>query len=137
MSYDDGGVKAATEQLYSEHRSLDALLAKIRHTTDREALTGQLDDLHSQLRTHFQHEEHPGGLYERIGALSDFGEIEVRKLVDEHYRMLSAVRGMVTRLRHDDEPVDVFQAEIATLVAWIEDHEVSEHRLADLARDRS
>ncbi len=137
MTYDDGSVKAATNQLYDEHRSLDALLRTIRHTTDRVKLTEQLDELHGHLKAHFEHEEHPGGLYERIGALSDFGEIEVRKLVDEHYRMLSSVRGMVTRLRHDDEPLDVFQAEIAKLVAWIEDHEVSEHRLAELARDRS
>lgn len=137
MTYDDGSVKSATNQLYDEHRSIDALLRNLRHTTDREKLTGLLDDLHSHLQTHFEHEEHPGGLYERIGALSDFGEIEVRKLVDEHFRMLSSVRGMVTRLRFDDEPLEVFQQEIVKLIAWIEDHEVSEHRLAELARDRS
>jgi hemerythrin len=137
MTYDDGSVKSATNQLYAEHRSIDALLRSLRRSEDRDELTELLDELHGQLQTHFEHEEHPGGLYERIGALSDFGEIEVRKLVDEHFRMLGSVRGMVTRLRHDDEPVAIFQAEIAKLISWIEDHEVSEHRLAELARDRS
>ena len=133
MTYDDGTIQAAATELYDEHRSLDALLRTLAHTTERNKLGGLLDGLHAQLYTHIQHEELPGGLYARLGALGETNEAEVRTLVDEHFRMLSAVRGMAVRVKHDDEPLAVFQAEIARLITWIEDHETREHRLAKAA----
>ncbi len=133
MSYDDGTIQAAATELYDEHRTIDALLRRLGYATARHELVELLDTLHGALHGHFAHEEYPGGLYQRLGALGEQNQAEVRKLVDEHFRMLAAVRGMSTRVKHDDEPLDVFQAEIAKLVTWLEDHETREHRLAKSA----
>jgi hypothetical protein len=133
MSYDDGTIHAAANQLYDEHRGIAALLRSLGRAKERDALASLLTELHSTLRGHFAHEEHPGGLYERLGALGSDSQAAVRGLVDDHFKMLCAVRGMATRVEHDDEPLEVFQAEIAKLLAWIEDHEVREHTLAKRA----
>jgi hypothetical protein len=133
MSHDDGSIHAAANELYDEHRGLAALLRRLGRAGDRATLAAGLDELHAALRAHFAHEEHPGGLYERLGALGPEHQAAVRGLVGDHFEMLCAVRGMATRVRHDDEPVAVFLAEITKLMTWIEDHEVREHTLAKAA----
>jgi len=135
---DAAAVAEAEASLREEHRQMADLLNRICGETGLPALRTLLDELHTTLKEHYAHEEYPGGLYDSMGALSrEFRDI-VRQLVDEHYRMLSAVSGLSRRARDsgEQEPKDLIQ-EAHQIVASLRLHESREHELAAAALRRA
>ena len=120
-----------TPELHDEHRTLAGLLGRVRDTEDLLTLTPLLDELHPLLQLHFAHEEYPGGLYDRLGTRSFRFRTQVRRLVDEHFRMLSLVRGLAVRARspRPGEAAEILE-EAHRLVEWLSDHEAREHAMA-------
>jgi len=135
---DAAAVAEAEASLREEHRQMEDLLNRISGETGLPALRNLLDELHTTLKQHYAHEEYPGGLYDSMGALSpEFSDI-VRQLVDEHYRMISAVRGLSRRVRDAGEqaPKELIQ-EAHQIVASLNAHESREHDLAAAAVRRA
>jgi len=129
-------VEAAEAELHDEHRALRDMVGRVQAAEDVITLAPLLDELHPLLQLHFAHEEYPGGLYDRLGTQAPQFRHDVRQLVDEHFRMLSMIRGLAVRARTpgDDEPAEILD-EARRLVAWLADHERREHAMARAARE--
>ena len=123
--------KAHTD-LVDEHRALRGLLGRLRELQDPAGLAALLDELHGKLKTHIEHEEFPGGLYESMGALGPRHAHEVRQLVDQHFQFLAKVRSLADEVRGARAPVDErILKDAVGLVEQIHAHEAVETRLAE------
>jgi hypothetical protein len=130
-SQHDNPLTRARAELEEEHRGLRGLVGQLREAADPTAAAAILDELHGKLKAHFEHEEFPGGLYASMGALGPRHAEEIRDLVDQHFLLLAAVRGLADQARR--APADATPEILHDAVA-ISDrlrvHEDKEHRLA-------
>ena len=129
-------IQAAEKELDDEHRILIELVDRLKEVGEVGDLATILDELHPALHEHFQKEEHPGGLYHRIGACSERYRDLVRELVDDHYRILSKVRALSARSK-DAAPADAdgLITESRKLVGWLKAHGARERDMAEVARE--
>jgi hypothetical protein len=132
MSKDDSTtaspVRRAILELKDEHAQIMGVVDQVANVSDAEALGPLLEKLHGLLKSHFAHEEYPDGLYATMGACTAEYRSDLRKLVDEHFGLLSTVRGMSERARlgHTEGLVE----EAGDLAQRLRDHETHEHALA-------
>ena len=130
----DRRVADAQAELAEEHAALHALVERVRGCSDAQALAGLLDELHRRLFVHFGHEEYPGGLYDRMGVISASYRDRVRALADDHFRLLSEIRGLARQAKSGGDGV---VAEAQRLAGVLREHEDREQALADAARHGS
>lgn len=125
-------VAKVREELSAEHTTVRALVGKLRepHGTPHDKFA-VLEDLHGTLAKHFAHEEHPGGFYETMGACTAEHAEDLRVLVDQHFRILSAAQSLKERAREGLAPSQDFDADLTVLVETIAGHERREHELTD------
>lgn len=115
----------AAVALGREHAELKGLWGRLKTAKNPQALLPVLDELHPRLREHFEHEELPGGLYDTLGARS----AEVRDLVDDHFVLLSAVRGLCAEARSPAAGQRLLK-EAAAVAERLRSHEQKELQLA-------
>ena len=128
----DGPIARARAALDEEHRRLGDLVGRLREVRDPAALAGLLDELHAALKAHFEHEEFPGGLYQSMGALGPRHAELVRDLVDQHFLLLAAVRGLADQARRAGPPTSpALLPDAVALADQLRAHEADENRLAE------
>ena len=125
----EDAVRQAAQELREEHAQIMALVKTIEEGKDVAAISGQLETLHEVLLKHFAHEEYPKGLYDVMGACTAEHRDELRVLVDQHFSILSNLRGLVERSRGDAAPETVL-TEARALAESLREHETLEHKLA-------
>jgi hypothetical protein len=124
-------VEQAVASLHGEHQHIDELVRRIRESDSSETITGLLEELHDALKKHFAHEEYPGGLYHSLGACTAEHRRDLRVLVDQHFNLLSATRGLLERARlGGPEQRQEIVKEADQLAARLREHETHEHELA-------
>ena len=109
-----------------------ALVERLHEFGSTVGLVPLLEELHTLLIRHFSREQFPGGLYECMGAYGSRHHDELKVLVRDHCEILSAVGGLLGRMRAADpreEPA--LLAALADVLARLHDHEHREHALAD------
>lgn len=121
------GVRAAAEELRQEHREIEDLLWRLERATEANDVVDVLELLVPRLKDHFAKEEYPGGLYDRLGATRHARADELRSLVDDHFRMLSAIRSV--QLANDEQHREQTLAFARELLSWLADHERRERDL--------
>ena len=89
------------------------------------------------LHRHFQAEEYPGGLYDRLGATSPRFRDDVRELVDDHFRILGTLRGLSSRLRAGDGDLETILRQRGRIATRLAEHEKREHDMALAARQQA
>lgn len=124
-------VAKVRDELSAEHANVRSLVGKLRepHGAPRDVLS-VLEELHTTLAAHFAHEEHPGGFYETMGACTAEHAEDLRVLVDQHFRILSAAQSLKERAREGLSPSQDFDADLGVLVETIAGHERREHELS-------
>ena len=128
----DSSLARAHAALEEEHRGLRGLIGRLREVQDTAALIALLDDLHGKLKSHFEREEFPGGLYESMGALGPQHADQVRELVDQHFRFMSLLRSLAAEARRATAASAApLLRDAAALAERLHTHEVAEHRLAN------
>jgi hemerythrin len=124
-------VAKVRDELTSEHAAVRALVERLRQPrATPEAAYGLLEELHGTLKSHFAHEEYPGGFYETMGACTAEHAEDLRVLVDQHYLILSAANSLKERARGATSPNEAFDRELRALTELIAGHERHEHKLA-------
>jgi malate synthase len=127
----------AQEELREDHRRLHVLVDRLRAAEDLDALATVLGELHTALTGHFNAEEKPGGLYDALGVCAPEFRDQLSELVDDHYRIASALRDMRDRARQDlGSPHDSLLGEAARLAQFLGEHEKREHAMVDAAMAR-
>ncbi|GAB4222489.1 MAG: hypothetical protein Kow0062_20120 [Acidobacteriota bacterium] len=129
MSQSDA-VRQALYQLKDEHRTImESVRAVLEAAASPEGtdIVPLLESLHGTLARHFAHEEYPEGLYDRMGACTADHRDELRELVDEHFRLLSMLRGMIERARLGER--ERLADEARAFAEQLRDHETKEHAL--------
>jgi hypothetical protein len=128
----DDSLARAQAALEEEHRALRNLVGRLREVADATALVPLLEELHGALKEHFEHEEFPGGLYQSMGALGPRYAAQVRDLVDQHFLLLAAVRGLADQARRASPPASpALLRDAAALAEQLRTHEADENRLAE------
>jgi hemerythrin HHE cation binding domain-containing protein len=94
---------ASLEIVAGEHHRLENLLARLRETlrtqqSNTAEIAGSLGELESLLVAHFENEE-DGGYFDHIIAAKPNLKSRVDALIEQHVRMLGAVRHMQSRVR--------------------------------------
>lgn len=119
-------------ELATEHANVRALVGKLRepHATPHDTFA-TLDELHATLAKHFAHEELPGGFYETMGVCTPDHAEDLRVLVDQHFRIISAAQSLKERARDGREASQAFDGDLTMLVETIAGHERREHELSD------
>lgn len=130
------------EQVYAEleqeHRELMALVERIRRIRGTIGLVPLLEELHTLLIRHFSREQFPGGLYECMGAYGSHHHEELKVLVRDHCNILSAVRGLLERMRAADPRDEKARLDaLGDVLDQLHDHEHREHALADKLMEES
>lgn len=119
------------KDLGDEHTRLLSLLGRIKGTRSVVALLPMLEELHGSLLSHFARETYPGGFYESLGICQPEYRDDLRVLVDEHFRMLSSLRGLIERARLDGaEGNPEIVQEVSMVANMLHSHERKEHDLA-------
>jgi hypothetical protein len=127
----------AHEELREDHRRIHALVDRLRAAEDLGALATVLEELHTALTAHFNAEEKPGGLYDAFGVCAPEFRGQLSGLVDDHFRIASALRDMRDRARHDlGSPHDSLLGEAVRLAQFLAEHEKREHAMVDAAMAR-
>lgn len=125
-------LELAHSQLSDEHRTIMALVGRLKRNAHDAELEPLLEELHKNLVNHFAHEQFPGGLYESMGAYGSAYHNDLRVLIGEHCTILSAVRGLLEKVRLCGARTQPgLHEDVADVVAWLEAHEHKEHKLAD------
>lgn len=124
-------LEASITELENEHHTISALLGRLGDARDAGTLTAALHDLRRLLADHFAHEEQPGGLYDRLGVVSEQYRDRVRTLVDDHFKILSTVRTL-EKQAGENKPEIVEAAR--GLQALLAHHESREHEMVNLAK---
>lgn len=124
-------LETSIAELESEHHTISALLGRLGEARDTGTLAAALHDLRRLLADHFAHEERPGGLYDRMGVVSEQYRDRVRTLVDDHFKILASVRTLEKQASENKpEIVDAARG----LQALLARHETREHEMVDLAQ---
>ncbi|MFQ6022486.1 MAG: hypothetical protein ACE5NW_07165 [Acidiferrobacterales bacterium] len=92
-------IRETYKELADEHQHIMMLVERLKRHETVLHLVPLLEKLHAELIGHFAREQFPGGLYESLGAYGTEYHDELRILVSEHCRILSAVRGVLERAR--------------------------------------
>lgn len=122
-----GSVREAHEELKEDHREILATLDRLENAQDASEVAALLHALMPRLKEHFAKEEHSGGLYERVGAKREDFTDQIRELVDDHFRIMSAIQASRPTGPEHQELTLRFARE---LVGWLRDHERREYELA-------
>jgi hypothetical protein len=131
-SADVAALDRARAALVDEHGALRAIVSRLREARDPAGQCAVLDELHAALKEHFAHEEFPGGLYQTLGALAREHAAEVRGLVDEHFQLLAAVRGLADEARRPAAgAAGGLRAQALAIADRLRAHEEKEHALAE------
>ena len=123
-------VHAARSELAEEHRRVMSLVGRLEAMPDPAGLEPLLDELHDLLVDHFAHEQFPGGLYEQLGAYGPRYHEEIRALVGDHCRILSAMGRLRERARGATRADAETLRDVRDTVGAIRAHEEREHALA-------
>ena len=125
-------VANAAQALASDHRRVDALVARLRSTSELGALVAVLEELGDVLVAHFAHEESPGGIYEVMGVANPALRTPLGDLLGEHYTLLTDLRSLARRGREILERSHVdLHAEARALADRLVAHETKEDAIAD------
>ena len=127
-------LEASVAELESEHHTISTVLQRLGDARDAGTLTAALHDLRRLLADHFTHEEQPGGLYDRMGVVSQEYRDRVRGLVDDHFQILSTVRTLEKQA--SEHQADVSEA-ARGLQALLARHEHRENEMVIAARRTS
>ena len=125
----EAAVRHAAQELRQEHAEIMSLVKQIEDASEPEALPGRLERLHEMLLAHFAHEEYPKGLYDVMGACTAEHRDDLRVLVDQHFSILSNLRGLVERSRGGAKP-ETLLPEAHAIAETLRAHETLEHQLA-------
>lgn len=119
------------KELGDEHTHLLSLLGRIKGTRSVVTLLPMLEELHGSLLSHFARETYPGGFYESMGVCQPEYRDDLRVLVDEHFRMLSSLRGLIERARIEgaEGGQEIVQG-VSVVANMLHSHERKEHDLA-------
>ena len=131
-----GAVDHAIRDLEQEHLRLKQLSAKLLLTSEAADLAPLVRELRAALRDHFAHEEHPGGLYDRMGACSARFRDQVLTLIDDHYRILATLRMLSDSIESRRASADELEVEARGLADRLLAHELREHELAHAAAEK-
>ncbi|HEY3359523.1 MAG TPA: hemerythrin domain-containing protein [Polyangia bacterium] len=136
-SPEQAALDKARHDLDDEHQQLRRIVGRMREARDTATLAAALDELHPRLKEHFAHEEFPNGLYHSMGALARDHAAEVRELVDEHFQLLSAVRGLADEARrHQGGGPEGLLRNAGAIADRLRAHEEKELKLADTLHHR-
>lgn len=123
-----GVVRQALMELKNEHAEILGHVQAMLDAPDTAALLPILETLHGVLMRHFAHEEYPDGLYHSMGALTSEHRKDLRELVDDHFVILSTLRGMIERAKL--QRTETLAADVQALSERLRAHETHEHALA-------
>jgi hypothetical protein len=124
-------LEASIAELENEHHTISTLLGRLGEAHDTGTLAAALHDLRRLLADHFAHEERPGGLYDRMGVVSEQYRDRVRALVDDHFTILSSVRTL-EKQASENKP-EIVEADRG-LQALLARHETREHEMVSVAQ---
>jgi len=124
-------LEASVAELEREHQTISTLLARLGDARDAGTLTAALHDLRRLLADHFSHEEQPGGLYDRMGVVSQGYRDQVRTLVDDHFQILSTVRTLEKQASESRAEVGEAARQLQALLAR---HEHRENEMVTAAK---
>ena len=123
-------ISDAHAEIHAEHSHLAELTARIEAASSTATLANHLGDLQEMLKSHFAREEYPGGLYDQMGATSGEHRTAVRKLIDEHFMLMGAVRGLRGRLElAEPDAFDDMASEARGILWMLGAHENRENDL--------
>lgn len=119
-------------ELATEHRTIMALITRIEGEREVADLSRLLDELHGSLIDHFAHEQFPGGLYERMGAMTPAYHEDIRTLVRDHCLILSSVSALLERSQsgRPGRESELLQ-DVAAMTRALHEHEHREHLLVE------
>lgn len=124
----EDAVRKALMELKDEHAAIMLQVEEMVATDDPHRLQPILENLHGVLMKHFAHEEYPDGLYHTMGACTPEHRHDLRALVDDHFKILSTLRGMIERAKLGQTAG--LHAEAVALGEHMRAHETHEHALA-------
>ena len=136
MSDTIASVPKAAGALTEDHRRVDGLVARLRSVREPSALVAALEALDKVLVAHFVHEESPGGIYDVLGVPVPEYRAPLGDLVDEHYQILTELRGLVARGMELLQGLQQLQVEARTLADRLAAHETREDQMASSAETR-
>ena len=129
-----GELAAAAEAIRLEHRRLDDQLEGLVAARGLQSLAAVLARLSSSLGAHFLHEESPRGIFDVLSECLPASRPRVRRLVEEHDRMLVVARGLAARaLALADRERGIYE-EAIHFIERLHEHETIEDLLVDEGR---
>ncbi|MFQ5994669.1 MAG: hypothetical protein ACE5K1_06205 [Acidiferrobacterales bacterium] len=125
-------LKVICEGLADEHRTIMALVDRLKRHRTVLHLVPILEELHTLLIGHFAREQFPGGLYEALGQQRPEYHDTLRTLINDHCVILSSARAVLERARvaSEEDSVDIL-SEVQAVIDSLEQHEEKEHHLAE------
>ena len=121
-----------SHEVMDDHRELLERLAEIEEETDPERIQTKIRALVPLLEMHFEREERPGGMFDKVRAQDPRQSGEIVSLRKDHLALVETALSLVERANETARgslPADGFLSEVHEFIIHLRRHEAREDAL--------